>query len=277
VVKPNIFEYFDFRRFIADAQVAIKARRPCFTYRYIAQKVGMKSPGHITWIIQGKRNLCDKKILPFAQVFELNAKETEFFTALVHFDQAKTHLEKKLHLDRLVALQGPEKTLIKPTSYEFYNKWYYSAIRELTAIHKLDDDHKRTARLVQPAITPREAQQAIELLVKLGLIRKDNTGHFVQVKQAITTGEVWRSVAIRQFQMDTFDLAKDALDRVDAEVRDISTLTMSISAERFGMLRERIKQLRNEMITLITSDKTPERVYQLNIALFPLSQEESSS
>jgi uncharacterized protein (TIGR02147 family) len=272
-MTPSVYDYQDFRKFIADAQRAIKAAKPFFTYRHIAALIGLKSPGHITWIIQGKRNLSKKKILPFAKVLGLNEKETGFFTHLVHFDQAKTHLEKKLHLDRLVTFLEPKKTIVKPPAYEFYSKWYYSAVRELFAIYALGDDYKRIARLIQPAITPREAKQSVLLLCGLGLVKKDNTGHYRQVNQAVSTGDAWRSVAIRQFQMDTFDLAKKALNSINAKERDVSTLTMSISDERFAMIRERIKQFRNELVTLITSDKSPGRVYQLSMALFPLSQE----
>ena len=274
---PSIFDYHDFRKFIADALRAIKAKKPCFTYRYIAQKIGMKSPGHITWIIQGKRNLSKKKIMPFAQVLGLDEKETDFFVELVHFNQARTHIEKKLHLDRLVSLLGTDKKVIPPSSYEFYSKWYYAAVRELVAIHPIKDDYKQISRMIQPSITPREAQQSIETLLKLGLIRKNSYGHYEQVKQAITSGDIWRSVAIHQFQMDTFDLAKEALNSFDASERDISTLTMSISEEYFGLIRERIKQFRNELITLVTSGKKPSRVYQLNVALFPLSREDRQS
>jgi uncharacterized protein (TIGR02147 family) len=273
-MTPSVFEYQDFRKFIADAQRAIKATKPFFTYRYIAAAIGMKSPGHITWIIQGKRNLSKKKVLPFAKVLGLNDRETDFFTDLVHFDQAKTHIEKKFFLDRLVAFQEPKKTIVQPSSYDFYSKWYHSAVRELFAIHALGDDYKQIARMIQPAITPREAKQSIKLLCGLGLVKKDNKGHYRQVNQAVSTGDVWRSVAIRQFQMDTFDLAKQALNSIDAKERDVSTLTMSISDERFAMVRERIKQFRNELVTLITSDKAPNRVYQLSMALFPLSRQE---
>jgi uncharacterized protein (TIGR02147 family) len=274
---PNVFDYLEFRQFIADAQKEIKAAKPFFTYRYIAEKAGMKSPGHLTWIIQGKRNLCDKKIPAFARLLGLSRKETEYFSTLVHFCQARTHVEKKVFLDTLVALQGPEKTLIQPASYEFYNKWYYPVVRELVAVYTLGDDFKRIARLVSPPITPREAQKAIELLAKLNFIRKDAGGHYEQVKQAITTGETWRTVAIRQFQLDTFDLAKKALNETSPEQRDISTLTMSISDERFAVIKERIRAFRSELVSLITSDGAPSKVYEMNIALFPLSKKEARS
>ncbi len=273
-MMPSIYEYLDFRAFISDAQKAMKAAKPCFTYRYVAQHVGMKSPGHITWIIQGKRNLSKKKIMPFAQILGLDSRQTEFFACLVHFNQAKTHVEKKQYLDRLVELNSPQKSIVKPASYEFYEKWYYSAVREVVAICKVGDDFKRIAHLVQPAITPRQAKEAVELLSRLNLIEKSVDGCYVQVKQAISTGDVWHSLAVRQFQMDTLDLAKNALNSVDAKERDISTITMSMSEERFAMMRDRLKQLRNELIALVTADPTPTRVYQLSMALFPLSQQE---
>ncbi len=273
-MTPSVFDYLDFRVFIADAQKAIKAKKPCFTYRYIAERVGMKSPGHITWIIQGKRNLSKKKIPLFAQIIGLDAKETEFFIGLVHFNQAKTHVEKKQFLDALVRLQEPQKAIVQPASYEFYSKWYHSAIRELVAVKKINDDFRRIAHLLQPAITPKEAQQSIELLCRLGLIEKNKDGLYKQVKQAISTGDIWHSVAVRQFQMDSLDLAKGALNSVDAKQRDISTITMSISEERFNQICQRIKQFRNELISLATSDTEPTGVYQLALALFPLSNKE---
>jgi uncharacterized protein (TIGR02147 family) len=144
-------------------------------------------------------------------------------------------------------------------------------VRELFAIHALGDDYKQIARMIQPHITPREAKQSVDLLCRLDLVHKDGKGHYRQVKQAVSTGDVWRSVAIRQFQMDTFDLAKNALNSIDAKERDVSTLTMSMSEERFAMMQERIKQFRNELIALVTSDDKPSRVYQLSMALFPLS------
>ena len=273
-MNPSVYDYQDFRKFIADSQCAIKSKKPFFTYRYIAKIIGLRSPGHITWIIQGKRNLAKSKIMPFAQILGLSVDEIEFFTLLVHFDQAKTHIEKKMYLDRLVGMRSPEKEIVPSSSYEFYEKWYYSAVRELIAIKEFGDDYKQIARLTQPQITPRQAHESVKLLCSLGLIEKNGKGKYTQVKQAVSTGDMWRSVAIRQFQMDTFDLAKNALNGIDAKERDVSTLTMSISQERFELIRERIKQFRNELVSIITSDEAPSRVYQLSMALFPMSQQE---
>jgi len=73
-----------------------------------------------------------------------------------------------------------------------------------------------------------------------------------------------------------FTAAKRALDDVDPKERDISTLTMSISKERYDIIKERIRTFRNELSSLITSDPSPESVYQMSIALFPLSKKDGA-
>ena len=216
-----------------------------------------------------------KKYLPLLSCLALAKKKMFFLPRSFTSARLAPLSKKKQFLDTLVMLQAPEKTLIQPASYEFYKKWYYPVVRELVAVYPLGDDFKRIARLVSPRITPGEARQAIALLVKLGFIRKNASGHYEQVKQAVTTGETWRSVAVRQFQLDTFDLAKKALNDVAPKERDISTLTMSISEERYRIIKERITAFRNELVSLITSDKNPERVYEMNIAFFPLSEKEA--
>jgi hypothetical protein len=40
------------------------------------------------------------------------------------------------------------------------------------------------------------------------------------------------------------------------------------------MIKERIKAFRNDLASLITSDPAPTSVYEMNIALFPLSKKE---
>ncbi len=269
---PDIYEYLDYRSFLKDAFKEIKLKKRFFTHRYVARQVGMKSTGHISWILSGKRNLSKKMTGPFASVFGLGPKESEFFEALVHFNQAKTHIDKKYYLDKLVTFHKRENKLVSSFQYELFDKWYYPVIRELVAIHKIKDDYKSLAKYVVPAISPTRAEQAVKLLERLKFIRRNYKGYLEQSNQAITASDAVKSVAIRQFQMDTFELGKQALDSIPKEERDISTSTMSISRERFEFIRERIKAFREEIMAAVKSDDDQEQVFQFNLALFPLSK-----
>jgi uncharacterized protein (TIGR02147 family) len=141
----------------------------------------------------------------------------------------------------------------------------------------VDGDPKALARMLSPSITPKEAEDALGVLTKMGFIRKNADGFFEQTHQAITTGEGWKDVAIRQYQMDMIRLSSAALEYVSVDRRDISTLTMSVSGSCFDIIRERLKVLRDEITALVKNDTDIDRVYQLNLALFPLSSEDNGT
>jgi len=269
---PDIYQYFDYRSFLQDAFAQIKNQKSNFTQRHLAAKLGMKSTGHVSWILSGKRNLSEKMIQPLADVLTLNKDEMNFLITLVHFNQAKTHLDKKYFLDKLVSYLKREKKTVQLTQYEMFNKWYYPVVRELVAIYKIKDNYKFLADKIVPHISPQQAKQALKVLDRLGIIQCNRNGYYEQTNKALTAGGSVNAVTIKQFQMDTFDLAKQALDETNAEERDISTLTMSISNKKFEYFKSRIKELREEIIASVTSDDEQEKVYQFNTALFPLSK-----
>ncbi len=268
----DIYNYLNYRIYLRDAQEHLKSRSPSFTVRYIATKVGYKSPGHITWILQGKRNLPKKKIPQFARVFKLNKKETHYFEVMVLYTDAKKHFDKKYHFEKLVSLQKSENRIVGKDKLAYWDAWYHSAIRELVALHRISDDYKRVAKMLIPRITPSEAEKSLKLLSRIGFIKKDERGYYHRVDKVVTTGEKWQSLAIRQYQLNTLDLAKKGLETLPKEERDISTVTVSISEKRFREIRKRLREFRQEIITPARTDNNPERIYHLGLQLFPLSE-----
>ncbi len=268
----DIYTYTDYRQFLRDAYAEKKIREKNFSYRVLAARLGLKSVGFITWVFQGKRNLSPRLTLKVAEVFRLSKAETAFFELLVQYNQAKSHEERKHHFDRLIALRRPSARVpIDPGQYEFYEQWYYSAIRELIAVRPFRGDFHALARSLTPAISPSQARQAMEVLLRLGIVVKDGDGRFIRKENSITTGEHWKSVAITHFQRQALDLAKDAVDRFPKEERDISTLTVSCSQATFESIKDKLQMLRRELATLVANDENPEGVYQFNFQLFPLA------
>lgn len=266
----DIFTYLDYRRFLHDVYAERKAKSKYFSYRYLAQKTGLKSVGFFTWILQGKRNLSPRLVLKFAEAFKLNKQETAYFELLVSYNQAKSHEEKKHYFDRIAAHKRPSAKIVDSNQYEFYEKWYYSAIREIIAIQPVKDDFAKLGKSLTPSISGTEARKAVELLEKLGLVAKNEAGFFVRNDSTISTGESWKSLAIAHFQLQTLDLAKQAMDRFPKSERDVSTLTLSCSLETFAAIRERLKGLRQELAEMVKNDPNPECVYQCNLQVFPL-------
>ena len=272
ILLTDIYGYLDYRKFLQDLYAEKKSKGRFFSYRYLAQKTGLKSVGFFTWVLQGKRNLSPHLVLKFAQVFKLNKQETEYFELLVSYNQAKSHEEKKHYFDRLICLKRTSAKIVDADQYEFYEKWHYSAIREWIGMQPFKDDYVKLARSLAPAITAAEARKAVELLDRLSLIVKDADGYFVRKDSTISTGQAWKSLAITHFQGQACDLAKQALDRFAKGERDMSTMTLSCSQATFDAMRERLKALRQEFAEMAKNDADPDRVLQCNFQVFPLSK-----
>ena len=269
----DIFTYSDYRKYLLDFYEAEKKRNPHFSHRYIAQKVGFNSSGFFSKILQGKTNISNELALKFVDFCKLKKSEADYFGLLVLYNQAKSHADKKRWFEKILAFSKSKVKIVEVSQYEFFEKWYYVAIRELLAFYKFNGDYKDLAKSVDPPISPSQAKKAIALLERLNLIKKGPDGFYSQTDVLISTGYDAKTVAINNFQLSTLDLAKESIDRFPKEERDISTLTLSFSGPLYQTLSEKLKNFRREMLELVKNDPNPvDRVYQINFQIFPLSR-----
>ena len=94
----NIFEYTNFREYLADFFEESKKSDPLFSHRYLASRLGLSTPNLIWLIIKGKRNLtrsvCDRLV----KLLRLTKRRANYFRAMVDFLQAKKHEPAALYL-----------------------------------------------------------------------------------------------------------------------------------------------------------------------------------
>jgi uncharacterized protein (TIGR02147 family) len=267
----SVFSYTDYRAFLKDFYEARKKDDPHFSHRFIASHVGFDS-GYFTKILQGKRNISNALIARFAEFLKLKAREAEYFEALVLFNQAAGHSEKKRYLERLMSFGATDAAKLRRHQYELFDKWYYLAVREILAFYPFSGDYAKLASLTDPQIRPKEAKKAIAALERAGLIRKCASGVFERVEPVWTTGTDTQSVALVNLHRAMADLGKDAFDRFGRKNRSMSTLTLSISAREYDLLVEELEALRRKMLGLARACEKPDRVYQCNLNVFPLSK-----
>lgn len=271
----EVFEYLDYRKLLKNLYEQRKSENTNFSYRYIALKVGFASAGFFSNILQGKRNISPEFIFKFTELFKLKKAETEYFELLVNFDQAKDHARKRFYFEKIL---GHKKSKIKVTDiqeYAFYRCWYHTAIRELIDIYPFKGDYDDLAKRVSPPIKASEAKKTVELLEKIGFIRKASNGVYEQADTFITTGYEAKSVAITNFLLAMADLAKESVDRYPRDKRDISTLTFTVSKDGIDTIQERLKSFRREVLEIVREDKNQkkqDRVYHINFHVFPLTK-----
>lgn len=267
----EIYRYYDYQKFLNDFYQEKKSASPFFSYRFISRKVGIDH-ALVVKIFQGKRHISSKSIPAFAGLLELSRRQAEYFELLVLYGKAKTDREIKHYFEKLLGYTGVISKKVEADQYEFYQKWYYTAVREIIHLHSFTGDFVNLAKMVEPSITPAEAKRSVRLLERLGFIRKNEQGIYQQTAHFITTGEEWKSIAIRSFQKEAMLLAVKALDVIPKEERDISTVTITIDEDKFDLLRERIRAFQQELVDISAGCQNVSRVYQVNLQVFPMSK-----
>jgi uncharacterized protein (TIGR02147 family) len=267
----NIYEYIDYRLFLHDAVENRKKEKSWFSYRYMATKINMDHSNLIK-ILLGKRHASRANVSAICDFFKFNQKESEYFQTLVEFNKTKNQVKSRLLLEKLFAIKNVSFKTVEPYQYDYYRRWYHTAIYSLLDYYDFRGDYASIAKELNPAITSRQAKESIELLEKLKLIRKDDSGRYVQADKLITTGNSWHSIAIRNFQEETLNLAINSLHKHPGNVRNISTLTISLTQADMMAIKEITEQYRKSIIKVVNESGPGNTVYQLNMQIFPLTK-----
>jgi uncharacterized protein (TIGR02147 family) len=267
----NLFEYTDYRAFLKDWYRHRQQSDGKLSYRRLAADIGFKSPGHFSLIVNNKANLSLKILDRFIRYLGLNKKESEFFQTLVLYNQAKGLEDKTRYFDRLLSFRQNRFRSISAAQYEFYEKWYYSAVREVLAVHVFKGDFRALGKAIEPAITAEEARKAIETLKRLGMINRDAQGAWHRVDPVLSSGTETPTVAVQSLLVQSLDLAKHALDSIPREERILSTATVSVSQKTYEEIREEVRAFRKRILEAAQKDPKPDRIYQFQFHVFPLS------
>ncbi len=267
---PYIYDYLNYREYLRD--FFAEQKKKGVTKLTILKKMGITSTGFLSNIIAGRNNLTHAQILSLVSIMKLSKHEAAYFEALVLFNQAKRIKEKNEYCDRLSSLRKTKVKDIAQDQLTLFSQWHYVIIRELLNFIDYRGDAKSLARMLDPSITPLEVEKTIALLEKAGLIKRQGNGRYVQSDKTISAAKEIKSLDIANFQLDTIDFAKRALETKKREERDISTITLTLSPESMEKVRAEIAKFRANLATIAKDEENPDQVFQCNIQLFPMTK-----
>jgi uncharacterized protein (TIGR02147 family) len=292
--ETRIFNYTDFRLFLKDAFQELKERDSKYSQRFVMNRIGVKSSGWLADMLSGRRILGRAQMLELAIILDLEPREELYFQTIVDYCQAKSETEKKRAYEKLLTFQELPKDIVDADRFEYFSKWYYSAIREYLLIEPFRGDYAKLARTIRPAIKTSEAKNTIELLERLGFIKKFAGGEYrpivEYVKKQNTSGKNPNhnasSLYYFQYIKANMELGLQALEAIPKQERDVSGVTLTLSEESFALIKDDIKALRQKMIKLSEAEnkkfwkelpKDNRKVYEAIFQLFPVSKTPSSS
>jgi uncharacterized protein (TIGR02147 family) len=271
----DIFQYTDYRKFLREHYEERKRVNPRFSHRMIAQRVGFRSSGLFAQILSGLTNLSEPMVERFVPFLGLEGEEADYFRLLVRFNQAKSYRAKRDALESLLKYDQVRVRTLEASQYEYYGSWVPSAVRAVVGFGGFQGDFAALGRRLDPPVSTAEAKRAVELLERLGLVRKRDDGEWEVVDGFISTGSEARSIAIRNYHGVVMDLAREAMERLPREQRNASTVTVGVSARGWETISRRIDELRREILEISRDDDEADRVYQVNIHAFPLTRQDT--
>jgi uncharacterized protein (TIGR02147 family) len=268
----SVFEYLNYREYLEDFYQHKKSLNPHFSFQVFATQAGFQSKSFIKLVIDGKKNLSESSIEQLNNALKLNEKAFSYLRDLITFNQAKSLSMRNLYFEKLLSYKTRSSAhLLLQQQYEYFSHWYHSTIRELVCNINFNGDFEKLGKMVRPSISSRKAKDSVNLLIKLGLIRKAENG-YEQTDTVLTTGNEVRSLAIQNFHLQNLMLAGDSITTSKSSERDISTLVVGISEESFAKIKNEIQQFRSKLLDLIKNDQKIKRTYHINFQFFPTSE-----
>lgn len=269
---PNVFAYLDARAFLRDTYTYRKAHQRGFSFRAFSRRAGLKSPNYLKLVMEGDRNLTPTTAHAFAKALGLEGQRHAYFLDLVAFTQARSTDERAALYERLIRFREHRAIHRIDIAYGLYHAhWYIPAIRELSFRPDCPDDAAWIASRLLPSITPREAEDALDLLCELGLVARED-GRLKPTEPLVTTGAEVKSLHIRNFHRTMIRRGLAALEDLPAAERDISSVTLCLGDDGIPRLKDLLAQFRRQLLQLSDAEASPTRVVQLNLQLFPLSR-----
>ena len=267
----EIVEYTDYRKFIQDYYDERK-RCSAFSWQKFAQDAGFSSAVFLKYVCEGKKNLSLGSAGSVASAMGLAGYEQTYFVLMVSYAHAKSDKAKRAAFEERCALAKAHKMrVLGNDEFDYFKSWKNPVLREL-APHMPGAKPLEMARACSPSITAAEVTETLNFLVKLKLLKRDRDGNYHQTDKTITMGDMdVVPVAARELQRQMGEFAIKAIDLPLSE-RTMSGFVLGLTERSYERIRKEMADFYRRIVAIATEDDETERVYRLNMQLFPLSK-----
>jgi uncharacterized protein (TIGR02147 family) len=273
----NLFVFEDYRAFLRDYYVEQKSRNKGFSFRLFARHAGLASPNYLKLVIEGSRRITDKSLPNFVKGLRLSKEEETYFKALVAYQESKDVDAREASCEELMRLRARNLKRVaelEESRADYLKHWYHLAVRELVTVEGFRPEPQWIAAKLRGRISEAQAKESLELLLRLGFVRKEKEA-YVQAEPLLTSGDEIsnRKVAslIQGIHRQMSEIAMKTMEEEAKEWRELNGLTIAVPLSRVADIKNAIKRFRRELNQTFSADEKNESVYFLSVQFFPLT------
>lgn len=272
LVRPQILDYKDYRRFLSDFYYFKKNLRAGFSFRRFSQMVGVSSPNYLQLVMHGKRNLSDETAARVAKALGLLGPEKRYFIALVARENAKSEDQRlQAQNEILRSVKDLVSKEIPRAKVHVLTEWYHLVVRELVLLRDFEPSGDWISQRMRGWISPAEAERSISFLLKSGFLQ-NHGGRFVQSDPVLDTGNAFDEAIGLKFHSSTLSAWSKAIYESDKCLREFGVLNIPIAAGKIPELKERMRKFQDEILGWVQDENDPDRIVQLGVYLIPTTR-----
>ncbi len=274
---PEVGEHLDYRKYLLEfynfKRKTERVGRRAYNYSAFSASADIKSPNYLKMIIEGKRNLSSEMIDRFSKALRHTASDRRDFRLLVSYNQEMDPVLRASKLKELAEYRYAQK---KPSQDEenLLDDWLNLVIHQLADQEGVDINNiEQLSQLIRVRPRPERVQQSIDALVGAGVFEKIG-GQLHKVKSNIESPENVPFEVIRKLQSELIFLGLESLFSDSSSDREFGGATLNLTKEEFKRLKFDLRKFRKAWHRDIEASREAtqgDRVYQLNIQLFPIT------
>jgi len=243
-----------FRVYLQEELVRRCRIKPSYSLRGFASDLEIDN-SVLSKILAGKRVLGKRLISRLLTRLDLEINDYERFIYTNHESESTSVNYEQLAID----------------SFAIISDWHHYAILELLRVDDYNSDPKWIAESL--GMRKIECRDAIERLIRVELVERWKDGTLVDVSGGKSTNisNDMKHGAFRKMQKQLLEKSIECIDKIGYEKRNNTSMTMAIDTEKLPEAIEEITKFRRNMGTLLSRGTKRDQVYNLSIALCPLS------
>lgn len=279
---PFLSDYLDYRLYLRHfyefkRHQTRKDLRP-YTYAHFSAAADIKSPNYLKMIVDGKRNLSLDMVAKFAKALGLNKEGVEELKMLVIYNQAEDPADRNYALKVLSEFRVKHKLKAGEIDRKIWDKipnWVTWMIYAMVDMEGVKWDVGSLRHTLRGKASEAEIQAALDVLLQSGELAQDTmTGEIKRARASIENSDEIPVALVRKLQSQLMYLGLESLYQDAPTEREFGTLTMCLTEKEFEEIKFKLRQMRKQLHkdnSIARMNSKGEKIYQLNIQLYPVT------
>ncbi len=276
--SPSIFDYNNYREFLRDYYQFQKHKKNGFTYSRFSKSCGLGSPNYYKLVMDNEKNLTANNIIRFSKGISFSEDESEYFEALVNFNQAKDILEREYYHERVLRLRKRKKSFgitrrtLEEYEFECISNWLHHAIMVLTNVEGFRESPRWIQDQLHNLASEQEIIEILEVLQTLNLVNRNSNRELKQTNKRVKTKPDLQRASTKIFYNGLLKRAQQSLELGKSDHREMNTYLVGLSKKQLPELKKRVRKFMSTLNEWAMENQDPEQVYALLFSGFPLTK-----